>query len=75
MECTFLEQPVTTDPVTLASLKAPPTLDPLALLEGDSLMRRIFLAYTVRIPWITELDKPISREDEACYLRVNTSKG
>lgn len=66
--------PAAAEPITQTSLKTPPELDPLAMFEGDSFMRRIFLAYTVRIPWITDFENPISRDDEACYLRVTAAK-
>lgn len=60
--------------ITLTSFEPPADVDLLALREGDSRARRIFLAYTVRIPWISDGRTPVSRENEACYIRVNGEK-
>jgi hypothetical protein len=57
----------------LASLGMEPGDDPITLRAGDSRGRKIFLAYTVRIPWLSGRDKLFSREDESSYLRAITS--
>lgn len=62
------------DSATLTFFEPGAGADPLALREDDSVARRIFLAYTVRIPWISDLHAVISREDEACYVPVRGVK-
>lgn len=41
--------------------------DQLLLCEGDSAGRRIFVAYTMRIPWARRDGKALTKEDLACY--------
>ncbi|HEY8278416.1 MAG TPA: hypothetical protein VIH99_02255 [Bdellovibrionota bacterium] len=45
-----------------------PHEDLLKLCDGDTLARRIFLAYTTRIPWTIGQKTPITRQEEACYI-------
>jgi hypothetical protein len=60
-------------PGSKALVSSPPgeeanEVDHLVLLDSDSQTRKIFLAYTMRIPWARKDGKPLTREDTACFL-------
>ena len=48
--------------------------DPLISRADDTFARKIFMAYTTRIPWLAWNGKKMTREEEACYSVKNPPK-
>ncbi len=51
-----------------------PEADPLLSRADDTFARKIFMAYTTRIPWLPWNGQKMTREEEACYSPKNPPK-